>query len=85
MDHDAWKFYFFPCFTLVAIICVLVKCRHFWGKWVLLGDLDRGNVPFLSILDIFHLDSLWCPIIWNWLLHVSQKGPYFILLREEGT
>jgi hypothetical protein len=76
MDHDAWKLCFLPCFTLVAIICVLVKCYHSWGKGVLLGGLDRGNVPFPSILNTFHLYSSCCPIFWKWLLHVSQKGPY---------
>jgi hypothetical protein len=35
----------------------LVKCCHSWGKGVLLGGLDRGNIPFLSILNTFHLDS----------------------------
>jgi hypothetical protein len=53
MNHDAWKLCFFPCFTLVAIICVLVKCCCSWRKEVLLGGLDGGNVlvpyPYLTL------------------------------------
>jgi hypothetical protein len=53
MDHKLKKLFFLPCFTLVAIISVLVPCCHSWGTWVLLGGFDKGNVPFPPILNTF--------------------------------
>jgi hypothetical protein len=55
----------FCCFTLVAIMCVLVNFFHSQGIRVLLGGLDMGKVPFLSILDIFHLDNSHCHMFWK--------------------
>jgi hypothetical protein len=39
-----------------------------------MGGLDRGNIHLLFILNIFHIDSFCCTILWKWMLHVSQKG-----------
>jgi hypothetical protein len=67
------SYVFLPCFTLVAIVCVLVQCFHSWGKGILLGGLNKGNAPFTFILNTFHLHSSCCPIFDKWLLHVHQK------------
>jgi hypothetical protein len=74
MDHDCLEVMLVALFHLGGHhMCPSPVLSHL-GNRALLGSLDRSNVPFLFILNTFHLDSFCCPLFWKWLLHVSQKG-----------
>jgi hypothetical protein len=69
------KLFFFPYFTLVAIIGVLVLCCHTWGTRVLLGGFDKSNIPLLHILNIFHHGAFRCVIKFNMDITCTPKMP----------
>jgi hypothetical protein len=75
MDHNLNKLFFSPCFTLVAIISVLVLCCHSWGTGVLLGGFDKGNVLFPPILNTFHPGAFCSVLNFSMAVTCTPKMP----------